>query len=343
MSRTLVGLAVACVCLASVADDAGAVRLQVRGTDFILDGKKTFLLGASYYAGLGASDADLQRDLADLRRYGFNWIRVWATWAAYGKDVSAVNPDGSAREPYMGRLKRLVAEANRRGIVVDVTLSRGSGLPTQAAHLKAVELIARELRGFRNVYLDLANERNIRGARYVPFEDLRELLRAAKRVNPDLVITASHAGDVSKDELREYLNTVGVDFIAVHRPRRKSSSEETEAKTREYLAAMKELGREVPVHYQEPFRRGYPYKGGVPTVEDFLTDLRGAVMGGAAGWCLHNGGKRDRPDERPRASFDLTEGRLFDQLDEVEKQVIRRAAETAARASRGAPAPVRRD
>ena len=335
MARLVLGLAVL-VCF-TAAEDACAVRLEVRGSDFLLDGKRTFLLGASYYAGLGASDADLRRDLADLRKHGFNWIRVWATWSAYGKDVSAVNPDGSAREPYLSRLKRLVAEANRLGIVVDVTLSRGKSLPNQAAHLRAVELIARELRRFRNVYLDLANERNVGDDRYVSFEELAELLQHAKRANANLPITASQGGDISRDELRRYLQTVQVDFITPHRPRGPASPGETEAKTREYLAVMKELGRVVPVHYQEPFRVGYPFDGRAPTAEDFLTDLRGAVRGGAAGWCFHNGGKRGQPDERPRASFDLSEGRLFDQLDDVEKQVVRRAAETAAQAQRDAP------
>lgn len=337
MSRLFVGLAAALSFIVAAVDDAGAVRLEVRGSDFLLDGKRTFLLGASYYGGLGASEADLRKDLADLCRYGFNWIRVWATWSAYGKDVSAVNPDGSPREPYLGRLKRLAVEADRVGIVVDVTLSRGENLSGQAAHLKAVELIARELRGFRNVYLDLANERNIRDGRYVSFEELRELLQRAKRANPRLLVTASHAGDMSRGDLREYLHTAGVDFVAPHRPRGASSPAETEAKTREYLAWMRELGRVVPVHYQEPFRVGYPFEGGGPTVEHFLMDLKGAVVGGAAGWCLHNGGKRNREDERPRASFDLSEGRLFDQLDEVEKQVVRRAAGTVAQALREAP------
>lgn len=62
---------------------------------------------------------------------------------------------------------------------------------------------------------------------------------------------------------------------------------------------MKELGRTVPVHYQEPFRRGYT--DWQPTVEDFLTDLRGAREAGAAGWRLHNGDQHDHPNGRPAA------------------------------------------
>ena len=55
---------------------------------------------------------------------------------------------------------------------------------------------------------------------------------------------------------------------------------------------------------------------------DFPTDLRGAVTGGAAGWCLHNGSQRNAPDGQPRRSFDLRERRLFDQLDTEELKAI---------------------
>ncbi len=66
-----------------------------------------------------------------------------------------------------------------------------------------------------------------------------------------------HAGDVSLEELRGYLHVVGVDFISPHRPRDAASPAQTESKTRQYHALLKELGPVVPVHYQEPFRRGF--------------------------------------------------------------------------------------
>ena len=86
-----------------------------------------------------------------------------------------------------------------------------------------------------------------------------------------------------------------------------------------------EAGRPMPIHYQEPFRRGYAEWE--PGVDDFLTDLRGAIRGGAAGWCFHNGGNRLVKDERPRRSFDLRpeEGRLMAQLDPVERAVVAEA------------------
>jgi len=79
---------------------------------------------------------------------------------------------------------------------------------------------------------------------------------------------------------------------------------------------MGESGRQVPVHYQEPFRRGFSSRW-QPSAEDFAADLRQALSGGAAGWCFHNGDQRDRPDGRPRRCFDLRQRRLLEQLADV--------------------------
>src|SRR5215218_9806005 len=88
-----------------------ATELGIDGTRLTLEGKPTFLLGCSYYAGLGASDETLRSDLDELKRHGFNWVRVWATWASFDHDVSAVDgATGGPRAPYLGRLKRLVNE-----------------------------------------------------------------------------------------------------------------------------------------------------------------------------------------------------------------------------------------
>ena len=62
---------------------AAGVEVATEGARFTLDGKPTFLLGCSYYAGLGASDDTLRRDLDELRSRAFNWVRVWATWSGF--------------------------------------------------------------------------------------------------------------------------------------------------------------------------------------------------------------------------------------------------------------------
>lgn len=309
----------------TLAPHAGATALGIQGSRFTLDGKPRFLLGASYYGGLGAAPETLTRDLDEMGRRGFNWIRVWATWR-YDEDVSAVDPRGRPREPYMGRLKQLVAECDRRRIVVDVTLTRGKAadggcVPDLEAHRAAVSSLVGALAHHRNWYLDLANERDVRDARYVPTAELRELVDRAHRLAPWLLVTASFGGrDLDEAYVREALVEAKLDFVAPHRPRTAASPGQTERQTRLCLAAMQRLGRVAPVHYQEPFRRDYG--DWQPKAEDFAADLKGAIAGGAAGWCFHNGSTRQSSDGRPRRSFDLRKEPLFAQLDAEERRFV---------------------
>ena len=298
-----------------------ATELGVKDTQFTLNGKSKFLLGISYYGALGAPEQFIKQDLDDIESCGFNWIRVWATWA---DGIAAVDKKGEPQQPYWDKLKWLVAECDRRGIIVDVTLSRGlAGLiESFEPHRQAVEALVTYLKPYRNWYLDLANERNVRDARFVDFKELQDLRDTVKRLDAKRLVTASQGGDISRDELRQYLLTVRVDFVCPHRPRDPDSPKQTEAKTREYLAWMKDIGAVVPVHYQEPFRRGYRPEQWEPLAEAFLADLKQAVAGGAAGWCFHNGGQRNGPGGNPHRSFDMRQKRLFEQLDDQERKFL---------------------
>ena len=161
-------------------------------------------------------------------------------------------------------------------------------------------------------------------------EELGELSARARSLDPQRLIAASHAGgDITAGDVERYIKVAQVDFLTPHRPRDADSPGRTAELTRETLKWARDAGKEMPVHYQEPFRRDFsPWQ---PMAEDFLADLRGAVEGGAAGWCLHNGSPRGphRNRQGPRRSFDLRpeHGRMMDQLDEEELEVIRRAKE----------------
>ena len=197
---------------------ASATTLEIQGSRFLVNQEATFLLGTSYYGGIGASGDFVDSDLRELKAHGFNWIRVWATWSAFGNNVSAVDAEGKAREPHLSQLRRLCEKADQLGMIVDVTLSRGNGivgsglLPSQEAHLNAVTILTGELRQFRNIYFDLANERNIRDRRHVTFEELRVLRNRIRELDAKRLVTASHAGDIPTEELRDYFIVVQVDF-----------------------------------------------------------------------------------------------------------------------------------
>jgi hypothetical protein len=307
--------------------------LGIDGTHFTLNDHATFLLGISYYGALGAPEEFIRHDLDDLKRFGFNWLRVWATWGAFDHDVSAVDAQGQPREESLAKLKWLLAECDHRGLVVDVTLTRGKAgaaghLPNYDSHQRAVETLVTALKEHRNWYLDLANERDVRDDRYVPFTELKSLRELVRGLYPSLLVTASFGGgDLAEPDIREAISVAGLDFLSPHRPREPESPAQTASKTRECVEIMKRFGRVVPIHYQEPFRRGYA--SWEPTAADFLTDLRGAREGGAAGWCLHNGQQRGAPGSVPRRSFDLREKRLFDQLDAEEQQAVAQGARSA--------------
>jgi hypothetical protein len=317
----------------TLARGARATEIGIDGGRFTINGEPTFLLGCSYYGGLGASEETVRADLDELKRHGFNWVRVWATWAAFDHDVSAVAGDtGGERRPYRDRLKHLVEECDDRGMIVDVTLSRGDGATGPAllqgldAHRKAVEVLLTTMPDRKNWYIDLANERNIRDARFVSPEELADLRALVKREDPTRLVTASHAGgDLSKQDVEAYLTKVPVDFISCHRPRDRQSPKQTAEKTkqvRQWIGEVLGAGKAVPLHYDEPFRRGYT--DWEPTADDFWTDLQGARSAGAAGWCFHNGAQKNGPDGRPRRSFDLTDRTLFVQLDAEEKKFLAR-------------------
>jgi hypothetical protein len=228
----------------------------------------------------------------------------------------------------LAKLRWLVAECDRRGIIIDVTLSRGNGvtgpvrLQSPEALRRAGETLVTSLKPYRNWYLDMGNERNIRDKRFVSTGKLAELQKFIKGIDSDRLVTASYVGDINEDELKTILLENHVDFLAPHRPRHAKSAGQTDAQTKKYFEMMKQLGRKVPVHYQEPFRRGFTPKRRQPNAQDFLADLKGALESGAAGWCLHNGDQKDKPQSKPRRSFDMREYRLFDQLDEYEMEFI---------------------
>jgi hypothetical protein len=299
--------------------------LGISKSTFTINNKPTFLYGISYYSALGAPNVFIQKDLADIKKNKFNWIRIWANWPGTDTNISAIDDDGNAVKTYMDKLKWLVELCDRKGIVVDVTLAYGNLIKTFDSHERAIKSIITVLKPYKNWYLDLANERDVGDARFVSFDNLKKLRETGKELDPDLLITASAGNDISRSDLKVYLETVKVDFISPHRPRTAESVMQTETKTREYINWMIDYGKVIPIHYQEPFRRGYT--DWQPEAKDYITDLNGAKSGGAAGWCFHNGDQGGDPNHKPGRSFDIHEKRLFDQLDNEEMLAIKTIAQ----------------
>jgi len=305
--------------------DAVTLGISKDGSSFTINEKPVYMIGISYYGAMTVtSPAFITKDLNDMKADGFNWIRVFACWDPSDMNVSVVDGGGAVREPYMSKLKALIRECNRRGIIVDVTMSRG-GEPfpaDQNQHLRCMQTLAKALKPYRNVYFDVGNERDIHDARYVSKEDMGALISAVKEIDPKRLCTASGVPS-SRDDLAKYIRTGKCDFIAPHLGRDKDSPSQTLGKVTEFIGWMSDRSLpRVPILLQEPFRRDYnSYQ---PTEEDYFTDAAGAKTGGAAGWCLHNGssGPNSLGEQRFR-SFRMGDenGRRYDQLDTVERKV----------------------
>jgi hypothetical protein len=321
MSGFFVALLLTAVC---VSVQAVTLGISKDGRYFTIDGRPTYLNGISYYGAQAIPDETwITKDLDDMAADHLNWIRIWAFWGNPKDNVAALTPNGEVRQPYMDRLKNIITECNKRNIIVDVTMNRNPGVPpsNQKEHLACAKVLARELLPYRNVYIDVSNERDVGDARFVSFPEVGELIAVIKAIDPNRICTASGTPG-SKADISDYLVTGHCDFVSPHLSRETSSAAKTVGAVREMIGWMKELGRRAPIHLQEPFRRGY--NEFEPTQDDFYRDDTGAKIAGAAGWCLHNGSTRGRgksEEERPQRSFGMARARLYDQLDAVEREV----------------------
>ncbi|UCD36989.1 MAG: cellulase family glycosylhydrolase, partial [Fidelibacterota bacterium] len=303
---------------------ATILGISKNGRRFTINGHPTFLLGISYYGATSIERPEVwQEELKKLHELGFNCARIWVTWAHYDEDVSAIGRDGNPAEPYWTRFRNMVAYCDRIGIVVDVTFTHNF-LKDQQAHVKAVAELARQLQPYRNLYIDVGNERNVGDSRFASLKEVTELIAAIKEVDPERICTASDGSDIPNEGVAPR-TAAGLDLLCPHRRRDSNSPAETRDDAQRLLKAAEEAGRVVPIHYQEPFRRDYSPDWN-PTASEFLTDLDGAVRGGAAGWCFHNGSSRHSEDRRPYRSFDMRQHGLFEQLDREERDLVKTAA-----------------
>jgi hypothetical protein len=217
-------------------------------------------------------------------------------------------------------------------MIVDVTLTRDKKiLANFTAHQAAVATLVDGLRAHRNWYLDLANERDVRDARFVSIEELKRLRDQIRLADKERLVTASFGGhDLDANDVRELLTKVAWTSLLhiVHATR---SRPPKPPRTPSGASTCMDCPRAPlrPCTTRNRFAAATPSGNRQPS--DFLEDLRGAMESGAAGWCFHNGAQRGTPGEQPRRSFDLSTLRLFDQLDSEERAFLDRLDEVVER------------
>ncbi len=310
---------------AGAGDDGGGtaeVEVGLTARSFSYDGVETFVLAASYYGGCAAAEATVTSDLGGLAALGFNNVRVWVTWGAPSDVAAVLRGDGSLAAGPLGRLRFLLETARGLGMSVDVTFGYGTpGISDRGfdSYRRAMEALTLELLAYRNAWFDLGNERDVGDARYLSVEQVRDLALAVRALDPARLVTASGGGSTGEGAAASWIElyaTANLDFATPHFSRDADWAAQTEARTTVMRDLLLAAGWDRPIYLQEEARRGYA--GADWPKEDFLVAVAGARRAGAAGWCFHTD-----------AGFDLVAGTFFDQLDDVERDLIDELAAAA--------------
>jgi hypothetical protein len=236
----------------------------VRGTEFVLDGKPFPYTGLSFFNAIynpafNASSEARLRWLDKFGAYGINVLRVWAQWDnARGfvdacAECSLYRADGGLRAERVATLKALAADAERRGMVIELVLFSQESwrekirLSEEAAE-RAVRALALELKPHRNVTLQVWNEFSWQTA---------ALARVIKSVDGQRLVTSSpgYAGVLTGGAEETAL----MDYLTPHTSRQGAG--------RTWQIAPAEIGYLVkrygkPVVDDEPARSGTASFGG---------------------------------------------------------------------------------
>lgn len=298
-------------------EPADELVLGIKGHQFTINGRPSFLLGVSYFDASNWRESDL----IEIAANNFDLIRIWLYWRV---DFSV--PDNESFFDNAGnlvakkKLVNLVKTARKHGLVVDVTILEPKSFSgSQSKRKNAVIATANALKNETNILFDIMNEHDV-GARSkdrfpASHGEIAELIQALRHQKPDAIITVSgggrhHVSDMvlQATNIKEEIDS-GVEVISPHFTRTDDWYSVTDKRIDSilnYLDSM-ELGR--PVYLQEEQRRNY--KGSNVSMDNFIESYKKAKTSGAAGWNFHTS-----------AGFELGTSDFFSNLDSVEKDVI---------------------
>ncbi len=249
------------LCLFLVSASAG--EITVSGTRFLIDGKPFPYTGISFFNAIynpafNRSGEERAKWLEKFQRYGINVLRVWSQWDSKrgfvdaGPESTLYHPDGRLRETSLERLKQIVADADRAGMVVELVLFSQESWRDQirlgpAESGRAIAAITRELRPWRNLTFQVWNEFS---------ERVLDHIKTIRTNDPKRLVTNSpgFAGVLGDQEQNR-----AVDYLTPHTSRQSSGKTwEIAPKEIEYLLAR----FRKPVVDDEPARNGTPNFGG---------------------------------------------------------------------------------
>jgi hypothetical protein len=236
--------------------------LTIKGTGFGMNGQPFEYTGVSFFNAIYNPDFNKNTEIRKewLRKFkdsGINVLRVWCQWDNArgfidgGAGKTLYNVDGSLKPELVSRVKEIVTDADREGMVILLVLfSRESWnenirLSDSASDL-AVAAVTKEFLPWRNLVLQVWNEFDYRAVDY---------LQIIKSIDPTRLVTNSpgYGGVLGKDEENQLM-----DFLSPHTSRNDNNHWEL---------AIAEIGQLIekykkPVVDDEPARKGTPKFGG---------------------------------------------------------------------------------
>jgi hypothetical protein len=172
------------------------------------------------------SDENSSRFIAKVPEYnsfgvGAFTLNLQGGFPGYENAVnSAFNPDGTLRKSYLSRIKRVIEECDKHGVVVILGLfyQRQDQIlrdeqSVKNAVVNAVNWVKDS--GFTNVVIEVANEYDHRGFDHDIIKTAKgevELIRLAKKTLPGLLVSASGLGHGRMNDLI----AKEADFILIH-------------------------------------------------------------------------------------------------------------------------------
>lgn len=254
------------------------VKLTIKGDKFCINGQAKFLILASYFDALDA--AYLQADLDYLQAHDIDGIRIFPNW--WGSKTysghTLFDSLGHLRPEKLEQLKTVLKAADQHDMVVDISFSRETVKGLDIAHYKkGIISTVKALKGFRNIFFDLQNERN-GSPTFLPEKDVIALRKKLKAIQPDIILSASEAYEATPQEYLKFLAETEMDIVNYHEPRAGAWWN----RTANCVKQLRKVGK--PVYLGEP---GRWTPGSSLTAENLITAVRNAKETGAAAWTFH--------------------------------------------------------
>lgn len=188
--------------LALLFGSSPAAEVRVTGRTFTLDGRPFDMWGIRVASASQSQELTdhLVAQLDEYLAHGVNSISVYYMGSSSGYS-DPFSPDGKSIDPaHQQRMEQIIRACDQRGMVPVIGIfyqrSDQPQLRDWAAAQEAVRTVTRALQPFRNVILNIANEQNsyryarMRWGRVQNPDDLLELCRIAKRIDPHRVVGA---------------------------------------------------------------------------------------------------------------------------------------------------------